>query len=106
MPGKVEETGVDDATEKMDVETTGVDTTDNSTTMDTGAKSGVGSRVYGLQPRQAPNYIRHMHDLSNNKNTGYTLAHLQQFEHVAMAQQAASEVVRNLLKLEHMALTQ
>ena len=106
MPGKVEETGVDDATEKMDVEKTGVDTTDNSTTMDTGAEAGVVIRVHGLQPRRAPNYSRHMHGAFNSKKTGYTLAHLQQLEHVAMAQHAASEGVCNIMNLEHMALTQ
>ena len=106
MPDEVEETGVDDATETMDVETTGVDTTNNSTTMDTGAEPGVGGRVHVLQPRRAPNYSRHMHGTSTSKKTGYTLEHLQKLEHVAMAQHAASEGVRNIIKLEHVALTQ
>ena len=106
VPDKVEETGVDDATETMNVETTGVDTTDNITTTDTGAVAGVGSKVHGLQPRRAHNYSRHMHGLSTSKKTGYTLAHLQQLEHVAMAQHATSEGVLKLLKLEHMSLTQ
>ena len=106
MSDEVEETRVDDSTETMDVETTGVDTTDNSTTMDTGAEAGVGSRVHGLRPRQAPNYSRHMHDASTINKTGYTLSHLQKLEHVAMAQHAASEGVQNIMKLEHMALTQ
>ena len=97
---------MDDATETMDVETTGVDTTDNSTTMYTGAEAGVGSRVHGLRPRRAPNYNRHMHGASTRKKTGYTLAHLQQLEDVATAQNAASEGVRNIMKLEDMALIQ
>ena len=96
---------MDDATETMDIETTGVDNTNISTTTDTGAKAGVGSRDHGLQPRRPPNYSRHMHGPSTSNNTGYTLAHLQQLEHVAMAQHAASEGVRNILKLEHMDLT-
>ena len=75
-------------------------------TSDTGAEAGVGSRAHGLRPRRAPNYSRHMHGPSTSKKTGYTLAHLQQLEHVVMAQHAASEGVRNLLKLEHIALTQ
>ena len=90
----------------MDVETTGVDITDNRATTDTGAEAGVVSRVHGLRPRQAHNYSRHMHGPSTRKKNGYNLAHLQQLEHVAMAQHAASEGVCNLLKLEHMALTQ
>ena len=92
VPDEVEETGVDDATETMDVETTGVDTTNNSTTTDTGAEAGVGSRAHGLQPRRAPNYSRHMHGPSTSKKTGYTLAHLQQLEHVAMTQHAADNI--------------
>ena len=74
--------------------------------MDTGAEAGVVIRVHRLQPRLAPNYSRHMHGAFNIKKTGYTLAHLQQLEHVAMAQHAASEGVRNIMKLEQMALTQ
>ena len=105
VPDKVEETGVEDATETMDVETTGVDATNNSTTMDTSDEAGVGSSIHGLRPRRATNYSRHMHGASTSKKTGYTLAHLQKFENVAMAQHAASEGVRNIMKLEHMALT-
>ena len=52
VPDEVEETGVDDATETMDVETTGVDTTDNSTTMDTGAEAGVDSRFHRMVGRK------------------------------------------------------
>ena len=59
-----------------------------------------------MQPIRSPKYSRHLHGPSTSKNTRYTLAHLQQLEHVAMIQHAASEGVRNLLKLEHMALTQ
>ena len=78
MPDEVEETGVDDATETMDVETTGVDTTNNSKTTDTGAEAGVGSRAHRLRPSRASNYSTHMHVPSTRKKTGYTLAHLQQ----------------------------
>ena len=106
VPDENEETGVDDDTETMDVETTGVDITNNSTTMDTGAKAGVGSWVHILRPRRAPNYSRHMHGTSPSKKTGYNLEHLQQLEYVAMSQNAASEVVRNIMKLEYMSLTQ
>ena len=74
--------------------------------MDTSDEAGVGSSIHGLRPRRAPTYSRHIHGASTSKKTGYTLAQLQQLEHVAMAQHAASEGVRNIMKLEHMALTQ
>ena len=89
----------------MDVETTGVDTTNNSTTMDTGAEAGVGGTFHGLRQRRSPNYSSHMHGASTSKKTGYTLVHLQQLEHVAMEQHAASEGVRNIMNLEHMSVS-
>ena len=67
---EVEETGVDDATETMDVETTGMDTTNNSTPIYTGVESVVGSKVQGLQPRREPNYNRHTHGAYTSKKTG------------------------------------
>ena len=57
MQDEVEETGVGDSTETMNVETTGVDTTNNSTTAHTDAKAGVGSRAHRMRPRRVPYHI-------------------------------------------------